>query len=98
MLAYDINTNLMNTIEWAFPVAECFHIVGFALSLGTVVLVDLRLLGLGMRNQSTAQLVKDTAPLQLIRLGLMVISGLLIFSSNPVFYVGNGAFQVKMVC
>jgi hypothetical protein len=98
MIAYDINTNPMNTIEWAFPVAECVHIVGFALSLGTVALVDLRLLGLGMRNQSPAQLVKDTTPWTLIGLAIMLISGPLIFSSNPIYYLANGAFQLKMVC
>ena len=81
-----------------FPVAECFHIVGFALSIGTVALVDLRLLGLGMRNQSSAQIVKDTAPWTLIGLAVMLLSGPLIFSSNPLFYPGNGAFQIKMLC
>jgi hypothetical protein len=98
MIAYDPSTNPLNTNEWAFPVAECVHILGFALSLGTVALVDLRLLGLGMRNQSSAQLLKDTTPWTLIGLAIMLISGPVIFSSNPVYYVSNGAFQIKMVC
>ena len=98
MLAYDINTNPLNTTEWAFPVAECIHIAGFALSIGTVAIVDLRLLGLGLRNQTSAQLVRDTTPWTLIGLAIMLISGPVIFSSNPVFYLSNGAFQIKMAC
>ena len=98
MLAYDLSTNPLNSTEWAFPVAECIHIVGFALSIGTVAVVDLRLLGLGMRNQTAAQLVKDTRPWTLIGLAMMLLSGPAIFSSNPVFYMRNGAFQLKMAC
>ena len=98
MLVYDPNTNPLNTTEWAFPVAECIHIAGFALSIGTVALVDLRLLGLGMRNQTAAQLVKDTTPWTLIGLAIMLLSGPAIFSSNPAFYMRNGAFQIKMAC
>jgi hypothetical protein len=98
MIAYDPSTNPLNTNEWAFPVAECIHIAGFALSIGTVALVDLRLLGLGMRKQSSAQLVKDTAPWTLIGLAVMLLSGPVIFSSNPMFYLRNGAFQIKMLC
>ena len=60
--------------------------------MGTVAIVDLRLLGLGMRHQSSAQLVRDTTPWTLIGLVIMLISGPLIFSSNPVFYLSNGAF------
>jgi len=97
MIVYDPSTNPLNTTEWAFPVAECVHIVGFALSIGTVAIVDLRLLGIGMRNQTSAQLVKDTAPWTLIGLAIMLLSGPVIFSSNPVFYLHNGAFQLKML-
>jgi len=98
MIAFDPSTNPLNTNEWAFPVAECVHIVGFALSLGTVALVDLRLLGLGMRKQSSAQLLKDTAPWTLIGLAIMLISGPVIFSSDPLLYLNNSAFQIKMLC
>lgn len=98
MIVYDPSSNPLNTNEWAFPVAECVHIVGFALALGTVAIVDLRLLGLGMRNQTSAQLVKDTMPWTLIGLAIVLISGPVIFSSDPFLYVYNPAFQIKMLC
>ena len=44
-LRYDPTTNPLNNNEWSFPLLEIFHILGFALSIGTVAVVDLRLLG-----------------------------------------------------
>lgn len=98
MIVYDPSSNPLNTNEWAFPVAECIHIAGFALALGTIAIVDLRLLGLGMRNQTSAQLLKDTVPWTLIGLAIVLISGPVIFSSDPFLYVYNDAFQIKMLC
>ena len=96
MLAYDPSTNPLNNSEWAFPVLECIHIVGFALSIGTIALVDLRLLGLGMRRQPASQLAKDTAPWTLAGLAVMLISGPLIFSSDPTMYYYNPSFRFKI--
>ena len=55
--------NPLNSSEWSFPILECFHIVGFAVAIGTVAIVDFRLLGLGLRRQTPRQLTKDTARL-----------------------------------
>jgi hypothetical protein len=60
LLAYDPATNPLNNNEWAFPLFECIHIAAFAMSVGTIAIVDLRLLGLGLRHQTAAQLVQDT--------------------------------------
>ena len=96
MLAYDPATNPLNSNEWAFPLTECFHIAAMAFSIGTIAIVDLRLLGLGMRNQSSAQLVSDTELWTLSGLAIVIASGLLIFSSDPIHYLNNGPFQFKM--
>ncbi len=40
--------NAMNGPEWAFPVVQSLHFIGFAFLIGTIAIVDLRLLGLGM--------------------------------------------------
>jgi hypothetical protein len=94
---YDPANNPLNTNEWAFPVCEVIHIVGFALLIGTIAIVDLRLLGLGMKRQTAAELVKDTAPWSLLGLVLVLISGPLIFSSQPEVYINNFSFvYVKM--
>jgi hypothetical protein len=97
MLIYDLNANPLNSNEWAFPLTECFHITSFALSIGTIMLVDLRLLGLAFRHQTAGQLVKDTSLWTLAGLIIVIISGLLIFSSDPIRYIYNSGFQWKMV-
>jgi hypothetical protein len=89
--------NPLNGSELSFPILECFHIVGFALSVGTIAIVDFRLVGVGMRNETPAQLDKDTFFWTLGGLVLMVFSGLLLFSSDPDNYYLNIAFDLKMI-
>ena len=89
--------NPLNSSPLVFPTLECFHIVGFALSIGTIAIVDFSLLGIGMRRQTPAQLAKDTWLWTLGGLVLMFFSGLLLFSSDPDMYYLNWAFLIKMV-
>jgi hypothetical protein len=96
MLIYDLNANPLNSNEWAFPLTECFHIASFALSIGTIAIVDLRLLGLGMKQQSAAQLTKDTGLWTFAGLVIVILSGLMIFSSDPIHYTYNEAFRFKV--
>jgi len=96
MLVYDLNANPLNSIEWAFPLTECFHITAFALSIGTIALVDLRLLGVAMRHQTAGQLMKDTSLWTLAGFIIVIFSGLLIFSSDPIHYLYNDAFRYKI--
>ena len=97
MLIYDLNANPLNANEWAFPLTECFHIASFALSIGTIMLVDLRLLGLAFKRETPGQLLKDTGLWTLAGLIIVIISGLLIFSSDPIRYIYNMGFQYKIL-
>ena len=96
MLVYDPATNPLNNNEWAFPLTECFHVAAMALCIGTIAIVDLRLLGLGIRNQSAASLVRDMELWTLGGFVVVITSGLMIFSSDPVQYLHNFPFQFKM--
>lgn len=89
--------NPLNASALAFPVLECFHILGFAFSVGTAAIVSFRLLGIGMTNQSPAQLWSDTFWWTLGGLIVVVFSGLLLFSSDPDNYYLNYAFLLKML-
>jgi hypothetical protein len=93
---YDPSNNPLNTTEWAFPVCEVIHLVGIAMLIGTIAIVDLRLLGLGMRRQTAAELVQSTAPWTLLGLVMVLISGPLIFSSDPQLYMHNLPFRFKI--
>ena len=95
-LAYDPATNPLNNNEWSFPLLECIHILGFTLSIGTIAIVDLRMLGLALLKHSTKDLGKDLAPWTLVGLAVMLISGPLIFSSDPNMYLHNLGFRFKM--
>jgi hypothetical protein len=96
MLIYDLNANPLNSNEWAFPLTECFHITAFALSIGTIAIVDLRLLGVAMKHQTSQQLTKDTGMWTFAGLVIVILSGLLIFSSDPIHYLYNQAFRFKI--
>ena len=88
--------NPLNSSALAFPILECCHILGFAVSIGTIAVVDFSLLGVGMRKQSPAQLAKDTWLWTLAGLVVMLFSGLLMFSSDPDMYYLNWPFLIKM--
>jgi len=88
--------NPLNESPLTFPFLECIHIVGFAFSVGTIGLVDLRLLGVGLRNYTPQEIAQSMAPWTLFGLGIMLTSGPMLFSSDPDMYYLNRAFQIKM--
>jgi len=87
-----------NSYEWVFPVIQSRHFIGFALSIGTIAIVDLRLLGLGLRRQMASELAVDLAPWTRAGIVVMLITGLLMFSTDAVAYHFNPSFQFKMTC
>ena len=89
--------NPLNESALVFPVLECFHILGFAVTVGTIALVDFRMLGFGLQRQNAAELSKALAPWTLFGLVLVLLSGPMLFSSDPDMYYLNFAFQIKMV-
>ena len=89
--------NPLNDSPLIFPALECAHILGFAVSIGTIAVLDFRLLGLGLIHHPSAELAKDLAPWTLIGLAIMLLSGPAMFASDPDMYYLNGAFQIKMV-
>jgi hypothetical protein len=97
MLAYDPASNPLNNNEWSFPLLEILHIAGFTLSIGTIAVVDLRLLGLGLLRHSAKELLRATAPWTLVGLVVMLTTGPAIFSSDPVMYLHNFSFKFKMM-
>jgi hypothetical protein len=89
---------VLNSSEWVFPVVQSLHFIGFALSIGTIAIVDFRLLGLAMRNQPAAELARDLEPWTRLGLAVMLITGPLMFSTDAVSYHYNPSFQFKMWC
>ena len=81
---------------WAYPALEVVHIVCIALLLGNLVLLELRVFGLG-----AALPVKDLARLSLsvalCGFGLVAASGLLMFATQPAELLSNRLFTLKML-
>jgi hypothetical protein len=88
----------MNNHEWAFPIVQSFHFIGFALSIGTIAIVDFRLLGIGMRRQNASEIARDLNPWTLAGLAMMLITGPLMFATDANTYHYNPSFQFKMTC
>ena len=82
--------------EWVFPVIESIHICGFTLLVGTVVILDLRLLGLFLRRQSVSQVARDLAPWINTGILIQLLTGAYLFSGDPHEYVQISAFRSKM--
>jgi len=97
MLLQNAIADALNNTEWAFPLAECFHIPAFALSIGTITLVDLRLLGVALPGENPAKLLKDTQPYTLIGLIIVVLSGFILYLSQTEIYLANASFYFKII-
>ena len=96
-LAYDPATNPLNNNEWSFPFMECIHISTFAMSVGTIALVDLRLLGWAFRKETPAELLKSTSLWTLAGLIIVITSGFVIWTSDPLRYYYNWSFRYKII-
>jgi hypothetical protein len=81
---------------WLFPVIEAFHLLGLGLTAGAVLIVDLRLLGLGLSRAPVAQLAAAARPWLIGGLILMFMSGIPLFLSESIKCLYNYAFWVKM--
>lgn len=97
MAGYDLADNPLNRIEWAFAAMECVHIASLALSIGTIAIVDMSLLGLGLKGQSPAKLLRSTELLTMTGLTVVISSGLAIFTTDPLRYYYSPTFRLKMV-
>jgi hypothetical protein len=79
-----------------FPWIECVHVLALALVIGSIAMVDLRLLGLRSRDRAVLETTAEMLPITWIAFVFAVISGGLMFSSNAVAYAHNGFFEAKM--
>ena len=80
---------------WAYPALEAVHIVGIALLLGSLVLVELRVWGAGQELPLRA-LARLALPVTVAGFGLVALSGLLLFAAQPNEMLGNRAFLLKL--
>lgn len=80
---------------WLYPIVEIFHISGFVVLVGSIVVLDMRLLGLS-RSLSVRGLARHVLPWAIGALIVIVPTGLLMFMAHASDLVGNRAFQIKL--
>jgi hypothetical protein len=83
--------------SWLFPAIEAVHIVALTLLFGAILMLNLRLFGLILTNKPVAQLAKHLAPWVLCSLVIILLSGLMLFSSEAMKSYSSVPFQVKML-
>jgi hypothetical protein len=79
-----------------FPLIESVHVVAICLVVGSILVVDLRLLGLASINRSVSRVTSGILPLTWSAFAVAVASGTLLFISNATKYLGNGYFVAKI--
>ncbi len=81
---------------WLFPIIETAHLLGIALSAGTILFVDLRLLGIGMKRERLSDVLEQLQPWTLSGFLAMGITGALLFISEAVKCYHSVFFQIKV--
>ena len=82
--------------QWLFPVIESVHLLALVVISGSVLVIDMRLFGLGLRRQPVAQLARDAQPWLIGSLMVMLATGILLFLSEATKCYYSPAFSVKM--
>jgi uncharacterized membrane protein len=81
---------------WAFTTIEVVHVFAVSLLLGTILIVDLRLLGLGPAKRPFTELARQVLPFTWAAFVIAVVAGSLLFISRATDYVASPVFWTKM--
>ena len=80
-----------------FPLVESVHVLSICLVVGSILVVDLRLLGLASINRPVSRVANGILPLTWSAFAVAVASGSLLFISNATKYLENGYFVAKIL-
>jgi hypothetical protein len=85
----------MREALWAYPAVETVHILALGLVVGSIVIVDLRLLGLS-RDVSVSRLSRHALPFTVGAFVVAMLTGLLMFTAHAEDFLTNRVFAIKM--
>jgi len=92
-------TSLAHAIRgntWAFPLIETIHILALTVLLGGILLMDLRMLGIGIRRIPVARMQNQLASYINVSLVVGIVTGFLLFISEALKAYDNQAFRPKI--
>lgn len=81
---------------WLFPAVEAGHLLGLVMLGGSVLVLDLRLLGFGLRERPVGYVAEQTRPWLVAAIVIMFMTGIPLFLSEAVKCYFSQAFWVKM--
>ena len=84
--------------DWLFPTIETVHVFALVLVVGTIMTVDLRLLGIANKERPFSQIAAEMLPWTWTAFAIAALAGMLMFSSKALIYYGDIPFRLKMVC
>lgn len=88
--------DLVRQSMWLFPVIQSLHLLGLSVLGGAVLIVDLRMLGSGLRNHSISRIARDARPWFVGALVVTLVTGVALFASEAIKCYYNFSFWVKM--
>jgi hypothetical protein len=94
------NTSLSTAIRQSdllFPLIEGSHILALSLSVGLIMILDLRFLGLAFPAEPVSRIMKQVIPWSLLGFSVMLITGLLLFMTQAEKAYGNTFFRIKLL-
>jgi len=95
-LAHSSLGQLMQTSKWGFAIVETVHLLALALLGGSVLVIDLRLLGVIFKRESATRIGRDLGRLLLGSLVVMIFSGIALLSEEALKCYFSPAFRWKM--
>jgi len=81
---------------WWFPLLESLHVIAATFLVGSILMVDLRLLGAAARSYAVTVLSRDVIPWTWTAFVVALVTGTGMFVSRADHYVVNRAFQIKL--
>jgi hypothetical protein len=99
ILQYLYDTSLATAMREGaslFPWIESIHVLAITLVVGTIAIVDLRLIGFSAHRRSANRLIRDMLPFTWGAFAVAVVTGTLMFISNAPSYWANTEFRVKL--
>ena len=91
-----IGTSLSESV-YAFPIIEGAHLIGLALSVGLILFVDLRLVGLFLRQVPVADLLHQLRRWLLGGFALTLTTGTLLFTAEATKLIFLNVFWIKVI-
>jgi hypothetical protein len=83
---------------WLFPIVETTHVLALTIVIGSVAMMDLRLLGVGNKDRAVSEVISSSLPWAWSAFAVAFIAGSLMFCSKAVSYYSNVPFRIKIVC